>query len=245
MQETYNSSSEKEKALKKIVSIVTSIALASMLCIGATACNSKKAEENNGGNTPAEQNEPSYIDSVEEDDVYASGIHHAKVTVDGYKAFTIELDANTAPITVSNFCKLSNEGFYDGLTFHRVIDEFCLQGGDPNGNGTGDAGQDILGEFSNNGVANKLADNYKNGVVAMARAQDPNSASCQFFITLSDINVGSLNGLYAAFGTIDKKGMKTVDKIVADTLASAKVDGNGTITKRDQQPVIKSIKIVD
>ncbi len=186
----------------------------------------------------------SYISKVDTDDVYATGTHHAVVTVKGYDSFTITLSANAAPITVSNFCKLAKKGFYNGLTFHRVVDEFCLQGGDPDGDGTGGSDDKILGEFSDNGVANKLADDYKRGTVAMARSTDANSASSQFFITLSDEYASSLNGQYAAFGTINSKGMKIVDKIVSDSLDAA-TGTSGSITDNSKQPVIKSIKITD
>ena len=173
------------------------------------------------------------------------GTHHAEIDIQDYGTITVELDGNAAPMTVQNFMDLANDGFYDGLTFHRIIAGFMMQGGDPNGNGTGGSGQPIIGEFSSNGVSNKMADDFKRGTIAMARATDPNSAEGQFFITLSKTYAGSLNGNYAAFGKVDKEGMKVVDKIVADSLKYADESQSGTITKAAKQPKIKSIKVID
>ena len=135
------------------------------------------------------------------------------------KKFTIEMDngalmkgelyEDIAPISVENFEKLIREGFYDGLTFHRVIPGFMIQGGDPNGNGTGGPGYTIKGEFSMNGVENNLK--HTRGVLSMARAMDPNSAGSQFFIMVAD--APHLDGQYAAFGKI-VEGMDTADQIV-------------------------------
>lgn len=228
---------------KKIVSVLVAAALASFTALGVSACGGSSGGSSSGSQQqqPAE---PTYIDSVDENDPYASGTHHVKVTVEGFKPFTIALDADSAPISVSNFCHLVEDGFYNGLTFHRVVDEFCLQGGDPDGNGLGGSEQKIKGEFSGNGVANKLADNFKRGTVSMARnSSSMNSASSQFFITLSDVYAGSLNGQYAAFGSISKKDMATVDKIVKSCLSSAAQD-TGIIAAK-KQPKITKIKIVD
>ena len=122
----------------------------------------------------------------------------------------IELDYEAAPITAANFEKLVKEGFYDGLTFHRVIRGFVIQGGDPLGNGTGGSKENIVGEFAQNGYQNPLK--HKRGVLSMARAQDPNSASSQFFICHADVPY--LDGGYAAFGRV-VSGMETVDEIAA------------------------------
>lgn len=174
----------------------------------------------------------------------AAEIHHAVITIDGYDPITIELDASAAPITVENFMTLAESGFYNGVTFHRIVPGFCLQGGDPTGTGTGGSDAAIVGEFSANGVANPLADNYQRGTVAMARTQAPDSASSQFFITLSDSAAPSLNGQYAAFGTIGAADMETVDRIVSD-YESAATGPSGTIGDVSAQPTIVSIEIVD
>lgn len=164
------------------------------------------------------------------------GIHHAEITVKDYGIIELELDGDTAPITVQNFMDLANEGFYDGLTFHRIIDGFMIQGGDPNGNGTGGSGKNIVGEFASNGYENNIS--HVKGVISMARANDPNSASSQFFIMVDDADY--LDGQYAAFGRVTA-GQDIVDKIAADAQPT---DDNGTIAPEDQ-PVIESIKILD
>ena len=120
-----------------------------------------------------------------------------------------ELYPEIAPETVANFEKLVNEGFYDGLTFHRVIPGFMIQGGCPLGNGTGGPGYGIKGEFSANGFENNLK--HDRGVLSMARAMDPNSAGSQFFIMVE--KAPHLDGSYAAFGRITE-GMEAADKIV-------------------------------
>ena len=149
------------------------------------------------------------------------------------RSFIITLYPDIAPITCENFEKLVSEGFYDGLTFHRVSEDFMAQGGDPNGDGTG--GTDtIKGEFSANGVENDLS--HTRGVISMARSNDPDSASSQFFIVQADSTY--LDGQYAAFGKVTK-GMDIVDKICEDTPVT---DSNGTVEKKNQ-PVINSIKI--
>lgn len=115
-------------------------------------------------------------------------------------SFVITLYADKAPITCKNFEKLVKDGFYDGLTFHRIVDDFCAQGGDPNGDGTGGSEEKIKGEFSENGVENDLS--HTEGVVSMARSQDMDSASSQFFVCLSDKYTSVLDGKYAAFGKV-------------------------------------------
>ncbi len=165
-----------------------------------------------------------------------TGIHHAQIIVKDYGEIQVELDADTAPITVTNFVKLAQDGFYDGLTFHRIMDGFMIQGGDPLGNGRGGSDEEIKGEFSNNGVENDIS--HTRGVISMARAMDPDSASSQFFIVHEDSP--SLDGDYAGFGHVTE-GMDVVDKICED---AQPVDNNGTIVA-EEQPVIESITIVD
>ena len=165
-----------------------------------------------------------------------AGKHHIEIQVKDYGTIKAELDGDTAPITVANFLKLAESGFYDGLTIHRIIDGFMIQGGDPKGNGTGGADKTIKGEFSQNGVENKLS--HVRGTLSMARSQDMDSASSQFFIVQSDCTY--LDGQYAAFGTVTE-GMELVDKICKDTPVQ---DNNGTVSAADQ-PVIESIKVID
>ena len=165
-----------------------------------------------------------------------SGTHHAEIQVKDYGTITVELDADTAPITVTNFVNLAKDGFYDNLTFHRIMDGFVIQGGDPNGDGPGGADQTIKGEFSSNGVENEIS--HTRGTISMARAQDPDSASSQFFIVQEDSDY--LDGNYAAFGHVTS-GMEIVDQICKDVPVE---DDNGTV-KAENQPVIEKITITD
>ena len=164
------------------------------------------------------------------------GTHHAEIEIQDYGTITVELDGDAAPITVQNFMDLANDGFYDGLTFHRIISGFMMQGGDPNGNGTGGSENTIKGEFSANGVENTLS--HTRGAISMARAQDPDSASSQFFICHADSTF--LDGQYACFGYVTD-GMDVVDAVCE---AAQPTDDNGTIPA-DQQPVITAIRITD
>ena len=164
------------------------------------------------------------------------GTHHAEIEIQDYGTITVELDGDAAPITVQNFMDLANAGFYDGLTFHRIISGFMMQGGDPNGNGTGGSENTIKGEFSSNGVENTLS--HTRGAISMARSQNPDSASSQFFICHEDSTF--LDGQYACFGYATD-GMDVVDAVCE---AAQPTDGNGTIPA-DQQPVITAIRVID
>ena len=165
-----------------------------------------------------------------------TGKHHVAITVRDYGTITVELDADAAPITVQNFLDLADSGFYDGLTFHRIIEGFMIQGGDPEGTGMGGSGKTIKGEFSANGVENPLS--HTRGAISMARSSAMDSASSQFFIVQKDST--GLDGQYACFGYVTD-GMDVVDAIAADAQPT---DGNGTIPA-DQQPVIESVKVLD
>lgn len=165
-----------------------------------------------------------------------SGKHHVAITVRDYGTITVELDADAAPITVQNFLDLADSGFYDGLTFHRIIEGFMIQGGDPEGTGMGGSDKTIKGEFSANGVENPLS--HTRGAISMARSGAMDSASSQFFIVQKDSTF--LDKQYACFGYVTD-GMDVVDAIAADAQPT---DGNGTIPA-DQQPVIESVKVLD
>lgn len=165
-----------------------------------------------------------------------SGKHHVAITVRDYGTITVELDADAAPITVQNFLDLAGSGFYDGLTFHRIMEGFMIQGGDPEGTGMGGSDKTIKGEFSANGVENPLS--HTRGAISMARSSAMDSASSQFFIVQKDSTF--LDGQYACFGYVTN-GMDVVDAIAADAQPT---DGNGTIPA-DQQPVIESVKVLD
>ena len=133
-----------------------------------------------------------------------------RITMDSGKTIRLELYPEIAPITVENFLDLVNKGFYNGLTFHRIIPGFMIQGGDPSGNGTGGPGYSIKGEFKSNGVNNTVK--HERGVISMARAFDPNSAGSQFFIMHKD--APHLDGEYAAFGKVIE-GLEVVDEIAS------------------------------
>ena len=169
-------------------------------------------------------------------DDYSSGTHHVEIQVENYGTIALELDADAAPITVANFCQLAKDGFYDGLTFHRIIDGFMIQGGDPKGDGSGGAEKTIQGEFSQNGVENPIS--HVRGTISMARSEDMDSAGSQFFIVQSDSTF--LDGQYAAFGHVTS-GMDIVDKICKDTPVE---DSNGTVSWWNQ-PKITSIRVID
>ncbi len=159
----------------------------------------------------------------------------AEIDIEGYGKITVKLNEEAAPKTVENFVKLVEEGFYDGLTFHRIISGFMIQGGDPEGDGTGGSDQNIVGEFAANGYKNPLS--HTRGTISMARTDDPNSASSQFFIMHKD-NAG-LDGQYAAFGQVIK-GIEVVDKICSEVPV---IDANGTVAP-GYAPVINYIKMV-
>lgn len=160
---------------------------------------------------------------------------YAIISVKDYGKIELELDSDEAPITVKNFVSLVKNNFYDGLTFHRVIDGFMIQGGDPNKDGTGGSDNKIKGEFLNNGVKNSIS--HKRGVISMARSSENDSASSQFFIMHKDNT--NLDGSYAAFGHVIS-GIEVVDKIVENT--SKYGDDNGLLEEK-YQPIIESIRI--
>ena len=166
-----------------------------------------------------------------------AGKHHIEIQVKDYGTIKAELDGDAAPITVANFLKLAESGFYDGLTFHRIIDGFMIQGGDPEGTGMGGSDETIKGEFSANGVENNLS--HTRGAISMARNNvSMDSASSQFFIVQSDSTF--LDGQYACFGYVTS-GMDIVDQICKDAQPT---DGNGTIPAAEQ-PVITAVRVID
>ncbi len=133
-----------------------------------------------------------------------------KLDIKGFGSMLIELDPEAAPKTVANFEGLVAKGFFDGLTFHRIIKGFMIQGGDPAGNGTGGCKPEIVGEFKSNGFDNPIS--HKRGVISMARTSDPNSASCQFFIVHEDSEF--LDGDYAGFGHV-VEGLEVLDAVAS------------------------------
>ena len=160
--------------------------------------------------------------------------YYADIVIEDYGTITVELDQASAPITVANFVELAESGFYDGLTFHRIIEGFMMQGGDPEGNGTGGSEETIVGEFSDNGYDNTLT--HTRGAISMARSNNYDSASSQFFIVHEDSEF--LDGQYAAFGYVTE-GMDIVDAICE---AAVPIDSNCLIAE-EEQPIITSITI--
>ena len=177
-----------------------------------------------------------FLTGCSSDEETLTGKHHAEIIVQDYGTIKVELDADQAPITVQNFIDLANSGFYDGLTFHRIIEGFMIQGGDPNGDGTGGSGHTIRGEFTQNGINNTLS--HTRGAISMARSSAMNSASSQFFIVHEDSTY--LDGSYAVFGYVTE-GMDVVDAIATSVPAE---DSNDTVAK-ENQPVIEKITIID
>jgi len=163
-----------------------------------------------------------------------ANIYNIEIKIKDYGTIEAELYPDKAPATVENFINLVNDGFYNGLTFHRIIKGFMMQGGDPEGTGAGGSDNNIKGEFLANGFSNDIS--HVRGVLSMARSDDYDSASSQFFIMHQDDT--GLDGNYAAFGMVTK-GIEVVDKVCEE---AEPVDGNGTIAA-DKQPVIESITV--
>lgn len=221
--------------MKRLISIILMAALLS-LCL--TGCGDTR--ENADKSTAKTTKKESFAEKKDADtsnSQYLTGKHHAEIVIAEYGKLELELDADVAPITVTNFVNLVKKRFYNGLTFHRIMSGFMIQGGDPNGDGTGGSEETIKGEFKSNGVENTMS--HKRGVISMARTQnDPDSASSQFFIVQADSDF--LDGDYAAFGKVTA-GMDIVDKICQSVQP---IDNNGTVPA-DQQPKITAIKVID
>lgn len=225
-----------------IITILVAILLIAGM-VGYALYNNQKTKkpnnnENKTENTVVSDKEENTVadENKEENKVYSKGKHHAEIVIKDYGTIALELDADVAPITVENFAQLVNEGFYNGLTFHRIISGFMIQGGDPQGTGMGGSDKEIKGEFAANGVKNNIS--HTRGVISMARATAYDSASSQFFIVHQDSKF--LDGNYAGFGRVTS-GIEIVDKICADTKVE---DNNGTVLKANQ-PIIEKITMID
>lgn len=208
-----NTQSKKCKLTKKqciLISIIAAVVIIAAIVLGITLGKGGKTQEADYANAPHPV---------------------ATLTMENGGVITIELYPDVAPNTVANFVTLANSGFYDGLTFHRVISGFMIQGGDPDGNGTGGPGYSIKGEFTQNGFQNDLK--HDRGIISMARANNPDSAGSQFFIMHQ--NSPWLDGAYAAFGKV-LEGMDVVDAI-----ASVKTNPRNDMPLEPQ--VISSIRV--
>lgn len=230
------------------------ILLVAVMAVSLAACGDKEKQESSadsGQETSADSGQetsPAQESAQEgegagtegEGAVDASGKHHVEIVVKDYGTISVELDGDAAPITVENFLKLAGEGFYDGLTFHRIISGFMIQGGDPLGNGRGGSEEQIKGEFSKNGVENNLS--HTRGAISMARSQMMDSASSQFFIVHADSVF--LDGEYACFGYVTE-GMEVVDAICDAITEEAYIPDSNNTVESQYQPVIESVKVID
>lgn len=225
----------KSKLCKKLICF----AAAAVMTVALAACGNDEKESGgsegsgNGNSGEVSDQEPSGEDGQTE---LTPDRHHVEITIRDYGTISVELYREVAPVTVDNFLKLAGDGFYDGLTFHRIIEGFMMQGGDPEGTGYGGSDETIKGEFSSNGVQNDLA--HTRGAISMARSSAPDSASSQFFIVHQDSP--HLDGDYACFGYVTE-GLDVVDAVCEETPVT---DGNGSVAK-ENQPVIESIKVID
>lgn len=208
--------------MRKIWKKITVLLLAGMMLTVLASCGQAKNDAENG--------------SQEREDI-AHEYRHVEIVIKDYGTIKVELDATAAPITVENFVKLAEDGFYDGLTFHRIIKGFMIQGGDPQGDGFGGSKETIKGEFPNNGVKNNLK--HTRGAISMARSKKFDSASSQFFIVHRDSP--HLDGDYACFGYVTE-GIETVDAICD---AVPVVEGSDGMVLKENQPVIESVKVLD
>ena len=234
---------------------ITALILLFVMAFGIlTSCGGGSREELGTGWSPY----------AETRDIEGRDVSYVEMSVKGYGKAIILVDATSAPETVANFLSLVSRGFYDGLTFHRVIKDFMIQGGDPKGDGSGGSDKTIKGEFSANGFENDI--NHYTGVISMARSNDMNSASSQFFICNADAR-DSLDGNYAAFGYVIM-GMSVIEKITeevfpktayAEWYGNYNYDpyygmpyhylwsqlGNGKIENKKDKPKIEYIKILE
>ena len=209
------------------------VLLALMLVCSLAACKEEKSDTKN--DTTTNNTLPYYTQKL---DAASEITNFVQFEMTNGATFVVELYPQYAPETVANFQSLVANGFYNGLTFHRLYEGFMIQGGCPNGNGTGST-DPIVGEFSSNGFTQNTL-KHERGVISMARRNDPNSGSCQFFI-MHDKNAG-LDGKYAAFGKV-VAGMDTIDYLA--TLPVTRQDLSSEISKPVEAPVMKSVTFVN
>jgi len=208
-----------------------------LLVASLVAC----ADEEQGGIEPTEVETTAPVavrpDWIDVNDLAVNEENpQVEIYMEGYGVILVELFPEYAPITVDNFLNLVEDGFYDGLTLHRIISGFMMQGGCPYGQGIGGSGQNIVGEFADNGIDNPIM--HTPGVLSMARAGDMNGASSQFFIM--DGNAPHLDGVHAAFGRVIE-GMEIVEEVIADVVP---IDTNGSLAPEDH-PVIGHMRVME
>ncbi len=220
--------------MKKIIKLLIVVMSLCLACGCICGCGGDDGEVVKSGDVSADS-----TDTASEYKTDCEFTAYATIDVKDYGKIKVGLAGKEAPITVENFIKLAKDKFYDGLTFHRIMSGFVIQGGDPEGNGTGGSGKTIKGEFKENGVNNPLS--HKRGAISMARnGFDMNSADSQFFIVHDDAAIPSLDGKYACFGYVTE-GIEVVDKICEKAKPT---DNNGTIPAAEQ-PIINSVIISD
>ena len=207
--------------------------LAASLLLALCGCKFAFATAGTTGNQTT-TNTPTTEESGKQDSLDPTLKYYADIEIKDYGKITILLEQDDAPITCANFVKLAKSGFYDGLTFHRIMEGFMMQGGCPEGTGFGGADENIIGEFAANGIMNTLS--HTRGAISMARSTPFNSASSQFFIVHEDSTF--LDGGYAVFGYVTE-GMDVVDAVCS---AAKPVDDNGSIPA-DAQPIMTSVTI--
>ena len=219
--------------IKKIITLVMALAMV----MSVAACTTTNSTNGDYTNTSGGKNEANFgtitekPEDTSKEEIEVTGNYVAEIDIENYGVIKLELYGDKAPITVANFVKLANEGFYNGLTFHRIMEGFMMQGGDPLGNGFGGSDENIKGEFKANNVENDIS--HVRGVISMARGEDMDSASSQFFIVHEDSTF--LDGMYAAFGRVID-GMEVVDKVCEE---SQPIDNNGTIMPIAQPKITK------
>ena len=226
--------------MKKVLALVLIMGLALTLLV---ACNGDEEEtaydatqENNAAQEAPTAPEPLDFPEEEPADLWEGEMTKVKIEIEDFGDIIVELNRDAAPLTVDNFLGLVNDGFYDGVGFHRIIEDFMIQGGDPDGTGMGGSGQNIKGEFTSNGVMNPIQ--HVRGVISMARANDPNSASSQFFIMHDDSPF--LDGDYAAFGRV-VEGIEVVDAIATTVPV---LDANGSVAP-ENHPIMTRVTELD
>ena len=224
----------KKRKRNIIYSIIAAILIVAIIILWCSL--PKTTDVTSTSSNGTESNNTADKNSLEITDSFEEGVqYYADIVIKDYGTITVVLDAESAPLTVENFVNLASSGFYDGLTFHRIIEGFMMQGGSTDGLGYTGSSEKIFGEFSSNGwTENNIK--HERGVISMARATDPNSASSQFFIMHSAAH--SLDGDYAAFGHV-VSGIEIVDTICETAEPS---DYNGSIPS-DKQPIIETIRI--
>ena len=247
--------------MKNLLRTFLAFTLALVMAFSFTACNDESTSSLKDTTITAASSdmEKSDKNSSEANINSSEDLVRAEIVIKKYGTIKLDLYADEAPVTVANFVKLAKDGFYDGLTFHRIMEDFMMQGGDPKGDGTGGSEREIKGEFAANGHANNIS--HIRGTISMARSGSQyesyytagyelsadqvsdvkrafNSGSSQFFICHADSLF--LDGNYAAFGRVTD-GMDIVDKICTE---SAPIDNNGTIPA-EKQPVIETVKIIE